>query len=306
MKTRGLGALVVGLALGLSTVAVAGPFSGPVTGDSYNSNKNGVPTPNMTNITNSNGGPYDLFNAVNYLYGSNTYESNSALDPLYYANDSTWVMNSGHAAVRQIGGTAKNSNKFGFFYYDANVQLKKSPALVNTGEIFQWAGAGTITNPFPGNDFSMTKGTTIGWYIESTDWKTGTVTTFYSDPQLNPDGYDHMVTYSLSGLAGNNDWIQLPYVLTEIPFSTTTYLIGFEDRLFGDYGGQFNGTLGDDDYNDLLILIDSSGITPSPHSIASAALSSVAPAAVPEPATITLMFSGLAGLFLYGRRMRRQ
>jgi hypothetical protein len=254
----------------------------------------------MTAVTTSSGGPYDLFNAVNLLYGSGSYTRNEELDSLFVDNDDKMVLNStGKANVYVIGGTAMNANKLGIYINDLGV---KSKPLAQYGEIFDWTGNGTQENPFMGVNFSYRGGAAISWYVDSTDWKTAALATFFSGPQLNVDGYDHTVTYSLSGLKNKSIWIKNNNITQQHNFSENAYLIGFEDRGFGDYGG-LTGRLGDDDYNDLIILVDATEMNPSTSAPLLAA-SAAAPAAVPEPATITLVATGLAGLFMYGRRKR--
>ena len=297
MKIKSIAVLVLGMMIGGGSAVLADPFSVPVATDLYNNNPvNGIPTPRS-----GTSGSHDLFQAANYITGKNVvngFSSNAALDPNFIANDANWTMKNGFASFYLLGYSASNKNNLGY-YLLVNGQPVKSNPLISGATGYGWAGDGSETLPLPGRDFSTSKGAVIGWYVDSFDWRSNftTSTTYYSDPQFNsPSGYDHMVTYSLSGLAGKTLWIQPDYI--GVPFQHTftsnAYLIGFEDRLLGDHGTIINGTayntLGDDDYNDILILVDSTEIRPS---------------SVPEPATITLVATGLAGLFLYRRRNRR-
>ena len=68
---------------------------------------------------------------------------------------------------------------------------------------------------------------------------------------------------------------------------------------FADYGAPYHGTAGDDDYNDVLILVDMKPLAPL-----SVNNQAMGPAAVPEPATLTLVVAGFAGIVMYGRRKR--
>jgi hypothetical protein len=172
---------------------------------------------------------------------------------------------------------------------------------------FGWSGAGTIASPYSVSSFTPNPGDTVRPYSISIDWRDNTETTFYRDPVtvLLPDGIDHTVTYSLNGLAGKKVWgSDFAGILTEYTLSANTYLVGFEDRIFANYGAPFYGTAGDDDYNDVLILVDMQPLS-SPLSLSSPLNNQVmGPAAVPEPATLTLAVAGFAGILLYGRRKR--
>jgi len=274
--------IALGLILGASGTVLAEPFSNAVTYDQYNGNTpNGIPTPQFTP-----GLGYDLFNAVNHLYGNTAQTRNEGIDSKFLAYDATWKLTQGYGSLYIIGRTAMNVNDLGF-YYLVNNTIVKSSFLAHAASGFTWYGDGTVTNPYPGRDFYPPV-SLYGWYMDSTDWKTGKISNFYSDPQLNPDGYDHMVTYSLSGLAGKSIWVQPEggFPSFEHEFTANAYLIGFEDRLFNAYG---TPTLGDDDYNDLLILVDATQINP----------------VVPEPTTLVLVGAGLVGLWVTGRRSRR-
>jgi hypothetical protein len=288
MRITSFAIVSLGLILGTGSVVLAEPFSNAVTYDQYNGNTpNGIPTPQFTP-----GLGYDLFNAVNLLYGTTALTKNEGLDPHFIAQDSSWTLTQGtqqYGSLSLIVRTAMNVNDLGFYYLVNNTIVKSSP-LVHATAGFSWYGNGTVTNPYPGRDL-YPPGSSFGWYIDSTDWKTGKTSTFYSDAQFNPDGYDHMVAYSLSGLAGKSLWIQpdggLPSF--EYVFSANAYLIGFEDRLFNAYGTPM---LGDDDYNDLLILVDATQMNP-------------VGTTVPEPANWLLVGVGMVCLWVTGRRIRR-
>lgn len=294
MKKKSVAVLALGLLLGTGYVALAAPppsyFSVPVATDLYNGNTyNGIPTPNATGLG------YDFYNASNKL-DSTTYTKNQQLDPQFKSNDATWT--GGPTNVFLVGRTAKNTNEIGVATFVGG-SIFGEVQLFSGVTGFGWSGAGTLANPYPAMNFDAPIGSTVKWYMNSVDWTNGSQTTFFSDPLYNPDGKDHMVTYSMGGLAGKSMWVNFTGVPEEYFFSANAYLVGFEDRIYGDYGAPYHGTAGDDDYNDILFLVDSNSLAP-----VLSLSQTMAPSSVPEPATLTLVVAGFAGIWLYGRRNR--
>jgi hypothetical protein len=295
MKMKSIAVLAMGLVIGTVSVALAGPFSPPVTNDFYNGNTpNGIPTPNATGLG------YDFFNAANRLTGTSL-TKNEQLDAQLMPNGASWTIGSANAFL--IGKTAKNNNSVGLMTYTGGTHTG-SNSLFSGVTGFGWSGAGTLASPYPASSFTPAIGDTVKGYMSSIDWRENSEMFFYSDSLLNPDGIEHMVTYSMRGMAGSKVWGNFQGIVSEYTLSENTFLIGFEDRLLGDYGAPFHGTAGDDDYNDVLILVDMLPLS-SPLRLSSFLINQeMGPAAVPEPATLTLVVAGFAGIMLYGRRKR--
>lgn len=109
-------------------------------------------------------------------------------------------------------------------------------------------------------------GNKFGYYLT-----TGEDHTFFSDTSLNKDGYDHLVVFQ----GNDRDRVQLPGA-PEGFWTDNEFIFAWEDL--------FNG--GDQDYNDMVFMVES--IHPTP-----------------EPGTMALLGLGLIGLGVASRKRMR-
>ena len=169
--------------------AVAGPFPPNVTNDVYGvaqgGTVNGIPTANDLND-----GLPDIFDAINLIQGS-ALTRNVGADPLFVGTDEIWTGVSGNVAL--IGLTAGNANTLGF-YTDLGVGAVQTPIL-GPFSGFGFTGNGTMANPYPAATTGLGSGASFGWYLNSVSGSGST--DFFSQAALNPNGYDHMLTFDL-------------------------------------------------------------------------------------------------------------
>ncbi len=266
-------ALLLALAVSPS-LAMAAPFTAAVQNDVYSGIVNGIPTPN----DNNDQAP-DLHDAVNAVLGT-SYTRNSELDDRFVSPDELFVSNyDGAHSVTLIGLAAANSNVLGV-YTDPGIGLAKT-AITNPFSGYYVTGDGlSAASAFAAAEFNVTG--SFGFYLDSKQWDSGITKTFYSEAALNAPhgGYDHMVSYALSELNGQTFWLDQGDGAYKYTFENAL-LIGWEDL------GLKDGKLGDEDYDDIMYLIDFR-TKPNPH--------------VNAPGALLLLGGALAGLATMRRR----
>jgi hypothetical protein len=249
----------------------AQPFSPTLSADSYDVTPDAIATPRDTAVA------QNIHDAVNLLLGT-SYVRNEQFDSLQVGPvDRFWtdLSSSAHEGTFVfVSITAGRANTLGV--YDLGTLVDQDVLGPYSG--FFFSGDGSAANPFDAALTPLAPGTNFGFYLRSTGADTKR---WDSDFLRNSDGYDHMVSYHMSDLKGESVYIDLgagavPYTFYD-PF-----LIGFEDLPFGFEG---KPTLGDEDYNDTIFLVDR-----------------VRP--IPEPMSMMLLGSGLVGLV--GLRKRKQ
>lgn len=241
-------AVLSAVVLVLSCMAVAGPFPPNVVNDVYGvaqgGSVNGIPTAN-----DDNDGIPDIHDAINQILGT-AYARNFAVDPLFVEPDAVWKDLSGTVAL--IGLTAGNSNTIGV-YTDIGVGAVKTPIL-GPYSGFGFAGNGSAGSPYPAALTGLGGGTSFGWYLNSSG------SNYYSEPGLNGSGYDHMMTFDLPGANGTSVYVDYGSGAVQITLNDP-YLITWEDLPWG------GSTLGDEDYDDMMYMIDKVTQIPAPAAV---------------------------------------
>jgi len=209
-------------------------FSSNVANDVYSGVVNGIPTARDNYEVGQ-----DINDAVNLIQGTG-YARNSEVDPLFVEPDYAWRELNG--TVMLIGVSAGYSNTTGV-YTDIGVGAVQTP-LLGPFSGFGFAGDGTAANPFPAAATSLGTGSLFGWYLNANG-----VTDYYSESTLNPSGLDHLMTFDLPNANGKTIYIDTGAGATPVTLNDP-YLLAWEDL---DWDGS---TLGDEDYNDMIYLVD--------------------------------------------------
>lgn len=245
-RILGKSVLAVGLLFAASGVASADPFSSNVTNDVYGVGQggavNGIPTAN----DNNDGSP-DINDAINLMQGT-SFARNVNVDSLFVQPDDVWIETNGQIAL--IGLTAGFQNTIGV-YTDVGVGANQTN-LLGPFSGFGFVGDGTAANPFPAAATSLGTGSSFGWFLNANGTQD-----YFSEPGLNPAGFDHMMTFALPDADGKTFYLDFGAGATAVTL-TNPFLLAWEDLAF-------NGTtLGDDDYDDMMYVVGSVQPVPAP------------------------------------------
>ncbi len=189
--------------------------------------------------------------------------------------DAVWQLaDSGMGSAIMIIELAGNMNSNTFGIYDINTQNKIElfNGAANSGHKVSFSYNNNEIGVFDWATKNYTSYTAFSTYSFGFYMGTANNGTFYSDTNYNEDSQDHMIAYR-----GVGDYIRNPSSsgADYTQWTPGAYILAWED-LYG---------LGDWDYNDMVVLVES-----------------VQPAPVPEPATMFLLGSGLLGLAGFGRK----
>lgn len=270
-------AFAIALVLGFNVNQVsAQPFTGDMATDSCPGFDNGDPT--VATPCQVGDGP-EVYEAINHIFNNAgvatpaVLTDNGDTDPFRVANDSYWEDLSGGTAgsFAVVSISAANMNTLGVH----NVgDLGSSTGVVLPQTGFTFLGDGSAANPFPGGNPVL--GSNFGFSLNTVGF--GGDQTYSSDPDLNHDGLDHMISFYFPQLEGVSFFIDTTGDGNQngvVSLSADTYVLAWEDLPNG----------GDIDYNDTIFLV-----------------TKVAP--VPEPITALLFSSGFAAMAARRRKAR--
>jgi len=196
-------------------------------------------------------------------------------DALLDTVDSYWrITASGSSIATMIVEISAGADTTSFGVYDMHNPLSRVTLFTGTDDPGGFDGTSTLTilasgdvgidGVDSGQDFVSTpEGFAFGYYVDTFAGR------WYSDTNLNSDGLDHMVAYQ----GTNTDTVNLVGYGPGL-WTNNEFILGFEDQ----------SGLGDVDYQDLVVMVES--VNP-----------------VPVPGAVLL---GMLGLSLVGVKLRKR
>ena len=214
---------------------------------------------------------------VNYMASGGQMYTQAANSP-NFATAFSFIRNAASLSITLLyaNSSTNNNAEFGIYQADSGGQALANHVIIQQGGV-------TNLNSLIGTTYNVsTPGawTTWGVYARTCDANattgacpSGNIITLFSNQAMN--------TFSN---AGTQDAPHMHWALFQSGTNAAVYYMALEDGVFTGTQTR-NPTEGYGDYNDIIIKIDTSGVS-----------------SVPEPATLSIVGLGLVGLGILGRR----